>query len=470
MESEKNKEKRVTLVSFEEDKQVRDKNQQEKEKPQGFQDNKEKKLNENVYRNDEYHFRIKFPEGWEIVDGDGKHIIKKAVKDNSTILVLVRSYDYFLPEENIRNLELSDFTDKEINQFLDKLIEENINAFPGSTILEKGIRYIDNRKAVYFKMNQVYKVQNIQVEGISENYFTIHKGKLFQVGGFYPTVPIDEHEKESIINQSIASFVFEDWEQKITKGAFPKISSTKINNSLLNSVVGRIIFILFAILIYLLILGFSKIIGKNIAEEITIDGIKVASRIKRFMTWLIDVILIVPLIGYALIYFMTNNYTKSENLFTVFYSSQLLLFIFLYIIYYTLFEKIFGKTIGKFIFRTKVIAKSNYKKAGFGKILGRTLIRMIPFEPLSFLGKNPLGWHDKWSNTIVVYSNYKNNEKKYCKYCGNLISKNFGVCNNCNVQRTVESNSSFIKWIIIILGVIVGGFLLTIILAPLFFN
>ncbi len=37
-------------------------------------------LNDNVYRNKKYHFRIKFPVGWEIKDGDGEHIVKKSSK------------------------------------------------------------------------------------------------------------------------------------------------------------------------------------------------------------------------------------------------------------------------------------------------------------------------------------------------------------------------------------------------------
>ncbi|WP_430454172.1 hypothetical protein [Rhodopirellula europaea] len=42
-------------------------------------------------------------------------------------------------------------------------------------------------------------------------------------------------------------------------------------------------------------------------------------------------------------------------------------------------------------------------KAGFGKILGRSLARMIPFDPLSYLfGDKRLGWHDTLSGTRVI--------------------------------------------------------------------
>ncbi|MFC1609111.1 hypothetical protein ACFL3M_02880, partial [Patescibacteria group bacterium] len=179
---------------------------------------------ENLYRNDEYNFRIKFPLGWDIKDGDGKYVVKKAVKDGASVLVLVN--DVFLDsiltaeerqalsDEDIQSMELSIFSDEEVSIFLDTLIAGQLEAFPGSTILEKGVRYVDNRKAAYFKMNQVYKVQDSNIEGIAINYFTIHKGKVYQIGGFYPTVPINESKEELIINTSLATFVFEDWNDK----------------------------------------------------------------------------------------------------------------------------------------------------------------------------------------------------------------------------------------------------------------
>ncbi len=194
-----------------------------------------------LYRNDDYKFRIKFPDGWEMKDGDGQHVVKKAVKDNSTILILVREFSDFLGDagkdslspkdiSDLNSAESNDLSDEEINVFLESIATGQLEAFPGSTVLEKGIRYIDNRKAVYVKTNQVYKVQNMQVEGVSINYFTLHKGKLYQIGGFYPTIPINETAKESIINTSLSTFVFENWDD--TKNAVNEITSNSANEAL----------------------------------------------------------------------------------------------------------------------------------------------------------------------------------------------------------------------------------------------
>lgn len=71
-------------------------------------------------------------------------------------------------------------------------------------------------------------------------------------------------------------------------------------------------------------------------------------------------------------------------------------------LYYALFEFLAnGKTIGKFITRTRVINEYG-ETPDFGTILGRSLSRFVPFEPFSFLGNQATGWHDKWSNTMVI--------------------------------------------------------------------
>jgi len=36
-------------------------------------------------------------------------------------------------------------------------------------------------------------------------------------------------------------------------------------------------------------------------------------------------------------------------------------------------------------------------------ILYRSLYRLVPFNMLSFIGSDSIGWHDKWSKTTVVY-------------------------------------------------------------------
>lgn len=75
-------------------------------------------------------------------------------------------------------------------------------------------------------------------------------------------------------------------------------------------------------------------------------------------------------------------------------------FIFFIILYYVLFEKITkGRSIGKYITGTKVISDDGNPLSWKQAIL-RSLIRFVPFEPLSAFGGNP--WHDQWTNTRVI--------------------------------------------------------------------
>jgi uncharacterized RDD family membrane protein YckC len=69
--------------------------------------------------------------------------------------------------------------------------------------------------------------------------------------------------------------------------------------------------------------------------------------------------------------------------------------------YYMFFEGVFGRSPGKLLTGTYVVNEDGTKPR-FSQIVGRSLARFVPFEPLSFFGNSPTGWHDRWSGTRVV--------------------------------------------------------------------
>lgn len=74
----------------------------------------------------------------------------------------------------------------------------------------------------------------------------------------------------------------------------------------------------------------------------------------------------------------------------------------IFVTFYFLSELLLdGKTIGKFITKTKVLTETGEKPAS-DQLLKRSLIRAVPFEAFSFLNGADNGWHDKWSETIVI--------------------------------------------------------------------
>lgn len=64
-------------------------------------------------------------------------------------------------------------------------------------------------------------------------------------------------------------------------------------------------------------------------------------------------------------------------------------------------ELLFGRTLGKLVTGTKVVS-TNSENLRYIQVFVRTLIRAFPIEMISFLGKNPTGWHDSLSKTMVV--------------------------------------------------------------------
>ena len=113
-------------------------------------------------------------------------------------------------------------------------------------------------------------------------------------------------------------------------------------------------------------------------------------------------------------------------------------------IYYIFFEGTWQHTPGKWITGTKVVRKDG-RMPTFGQILGRSFSRLVPFEIFSFLvGKNPRGWHDRFSGTVVVANEWTTEDVAAIDY------------------EQLKKERSF-KWLYIVLGIWLGIILLSII-------
>jgi hypothetical protein len=113
----------------------------------------------------------------------------------------------------------------------------------------------------------------------------------------------------------------------------------------------------------------------------------------RFMHYLLDVLFLLPIF-----YNMSQNISRPSSLNV--YMTELL-FLLLYLLYCLLSEAIFRQTLGKMA--TGSCVASIGGQLTFGKVLGRTFARLIPFDRFSFLFR--ANWHDTTSNTTVVYVN-----------------------------------------------------------------
>jgi uncharacterized RDD family membrane protein YckC len=131
--------------------------------------------------------------------------------------------------------------------------------------------------------------------------------------------------------------------------------------------------------------------GKRNYQPVRMAEIKV-----RAKHYIIDWILIF-LIGMMII--MLLNERAANDLFkSPFYKLIVLAFIG---VYYFIFELAFQATPGKLF--TKCMVVNEYgKRASVLQILGRSVIRLIPFEQFTFLGESSYGWHDRFPKTYVV--------------------------------------------------------------------
>jgi uncharacterized RDD family membrane protein YckC len=109
----------------------------------------------------------------------------------------------------------------------------------------------------------------------------------------------------------------------------------------------------------------------------------------RFVHYLVDVLFLLPIF-----------YSVSQHILQNVYMLQLM-FVLLYLFYCLLSEAIFRQTLGKMA--TGSCVASIGGPLTFGKVVGRTFARLIPFDRFSFLFR--ANWHDSNSNTTVVYIN-----------------------------------------------------------------
>ncbi|MFC4741042.1 RDD family protein [Flavobacterium ponti] len=142
------------------------------------------------------------------------------------------------------------------------------------------------------------------------------------------------------------------------------------------------------------------------SQKVRITNDMLASKGKRLANFVIDYFIrIVLVFGFGIVVAIYAHSVGDEdilyameNMNTI--TEYLIGFLFLFI-YYLIFESINGRTIGKYITNTKVLMIDG-SKASSDKVLMRTLSRIVPFEFLSFLGNDDKGWHDTWTDTVVV--------------------------------------------------------------------
>lgn len=146
----------------------------------------------------------------------------------------------------------------------------------------------------------------------------------------------------------------------------------------------------------------------ELGEAVSYEQKPLATTGQRFINMLIDTV------GYILFSLLVGVVLGLTGFVEVLDNIPDFLFGFILMsLYFLPQEALWGRTLGKLVTQTRVVNKHG-KDATFSQIVGRTLIRFVPFEAFSFLGGagHPCGWHDSWSKTKVISLKKPKTEKQ----------------------------------------------------------
>jgi uncharacterized RDD family membrane protein YckC len=141
-------------------------------------------------------------------------------------------------------------------------------------------------------------------------------------------------------------------------------------------------------------------------KNFTVTDDLLASHGQRLLNFIIDLIIqyiIWVSVGQTILIFsnVTNNYNLSYTLESLSLIEKSVSALVIWILYYGLTDLYFSRSLAKYFTKTVVVMKDG-SKPGRTTIFKRTLSRLMPLDPFSFLGKTPRGWHDLISETYVV--------------------------------------------------------------------
>jgi uncharacterized RDD family membrane protein YckC len=141
-------------------------------------------------------------------------------------------------------------------------------------------------------------------------------------------------------------------------------------------------------------------------KKFTITDDLLASKGERFLNFIIDLLIIyviavcivatINIIGDVTDSYGVSNWVKSLSLIENLFFGLIILFF-----YYAFTEMYFSRTFAKYFTKT-IVVRVDGSKPNTKNFMIRTVSRLNPIDPFSFLGKTERGLHDTLSATYVV--------------------------------------------------------------------
>lgn len=136
-----------------------------------------------------------------------------------------------------------------------------------------------------------------------------------------------------------------------------------------------------------------------IKEDFKITNYLLASKQKRALNFIIDGIIKLVIVRLALSFLQTTQIAKEIYSFDLI--ERYLFWSVISFVYYGMTEAFLARSPAKYFTKTIVVMEDGSKPTLL-TILARTVLRILPFEPLSFLRGRTMGLHDQNSGTFVV--------------------------------------------------------------------
>jgi len=134
-------------------------------------------------------------------------------------------------------------------------------------------------------------------------------------------------------------------------------------------------------------------------EGFEISNYLLASKQKRFLNFIIDGVIKLIIVRLAINFLNISEISKGIDSLDMI--ERYLFWSVISFVYYGMTETFLSRSPAKYFTKTIVVMEDGSKPTII-TILTRTLLRILPFESLSFLRGRALGLHDKNSKTLVV--------------------------------------------------------------------
>ncbi|SDJ32475.1 RDD family protein [Chryseobacterium jejuense] len=202
----------------------------------------------------------------------------------------------------------------------------------------------------------------------------------------------------------------------------------------------------------------SFLVLKKIKQENEKKVTIAAKELKYTVQWqrglhlLIDSLVIVGV--FTNFAWMFSHSLQGNHIFQSYFNNYfglVIIIVLIRLIFYPVFEFYFGSTPAKFLTESRVVDKHN-NQPGLKTIFKRSLYRSIPFDGLSFFGKN--GWHDSLSETYVIKEETEGIHSKHflwiLVFVVPLLSYNYfikGAISDHQYSKSLEKEEGYdVQW------------------------